>query len=110
VDFRRRQVGLARAGGADAWNRAQTPRVHGVAGANIVSAHGRKVNCLQPLWWEHCLGTDGCDIRRVLERGQAYTVAEGAYVATGAGGINKSSPILVICQFLFQISSLSQHT
>jgi hypothetical protein len=49
-----------------------------------------------------CLGADGCDIGRKPERaragaGWAYAAAEGAHAATGAGGINKFSSILVIC-------------
>jgi hypothetical protein len=54
-----------------------------------------------------CLGADGCDIRRGPER--AHAGAEAGARGYRGWGINKSSPILVICQSLFQISSLSQH-
>jgi hypothetical protein len=46
---------------------------------------------------------------RVLERGWAHVAVKRVHEATGAGDINKSSPLLVICQSLFQISSLSQY-
>jgi hypothetical protein len=54
--------------------------------------------------WVQTGATSGAGLNgRVLERGRAG--ARGY----GCGGINKSSSILVICQSLFQINSLSQH-
>jgi hypothetical protein len=67
----------------------------------------------------HCdrdtyLGTDGCDIERGPEQacvgvGLGTHGCRRSACSYGGGGINKSSPILVICQSLFQMSSLSQH-
>jgi hypothetical protein len=66
-------------------------------GANTMSSHGRKAIRAQPLRWGH-VSRRGRVRQRARARtgaycrgGRAHMGAEGAHVATGAGGINYPS-------------------